>query len=141
MLVRAYARGVQAVARHRAEVVLDLPVLAAVAGRVVGVEVHADVVAVLLEVVQLRLELCAVGKVLAVYGVVHAVFQAAADEVGDAVAVHVGEAGDAVVAELGVVVALVVRLVQLDVSGFVKAGAVVDEPGDIPVEGAHGEVV
>ena len=140
VLVRAYARGVKPVEAHGLEVAAELIGLALRRGGGVRVEVDADVIAVFPEIVELGAELLAGREILAVDGVVHAVLEAAADEVGEAVAVYVREAGHAVAAELGVIAALVVFLVELDVARGVEARAAVYEPGDISVEGADGEV-
>ena len=121
---------------------LELILLALGRGVGRGVEVGADVDAVVHEVLYLVHQLGLVGEVLAVDGVAHAVFEAAADEVVHAVAVYVGDDGHAVVAELGLVIALVVHLVELDEARGGEATVPgVEQLCDIAVESAEQQVV
>lgn len=93
VLVRAELIRHHAVERKALEVLLELVLLLLGGGVGRGVEVGADVDIVVPEIFYLLHELGLVGEVLAVYGVGHAVFQTAADEVVYPVAVYVRDEG------------------------------------------------
>ena len=129
---RAQAAVGHAVALHGRHLGGELIALPLRRGPEAGEEVRAHVPALAGDAAHQREQLLAQREIPAVDGIGQAVFQAAADEVRIAVAVDVGKAGRAVLAEFGVVVAVGVALVQLDAAGGGEA--------PLPVAGEQGHI-
>ena len=141
MLGCADAVGIDTIGSKRFQMLVQLVCLALRGGIGRGVEVYADVHFVVGKIGKLLGKLVVIGEIRAVDRIGHAVFQTAADQIVDAVAVDVRHHRHAVVAEFGVVVALVVEFVQFDKAVLGEAALpVAAQDGNIAVKGADQQI-